>query len=85
MVAFGNKKEQNPFNSGRLAIYPTRQLGVITEGLMVGFIKKIAVVGAGQMGGGIAQTAAVVAKLPVVLFDANSEQLGRQRDLIGRQ
>lgn len=46
-------------------------------------IKKVAVIGAGQMGGGIAQTAAVVAKLPVILFDSSAGQLEKQRNHIG--
>jgi 3-hydroxyacyl-CoA dehydrogenase len=50
---------------------------------MVGGIKRVAVIGAGQMGGGIAQTAAVIAKLPVILFDANAVQLDRQKSFIG--
>lgn len=45
-------------------------------------IKKIAVIGAGQMGGGIAQIAAAIAKLPVVLFDKSNEQLAKQKDFI---
>lgn len=46
-------------------------------------IRKIAVIGAGQMGGGIAQTAAAIARLPVILFDANPQQLNRQKKFIG--
>jgi 3-hydroxyacyl-CoA dehydrogenase len=46
-------------------------------------IKRVAVVGAGQMGGGIAQTVAAIAKLPVTLFDSNSDQLSRQKSFIG--
>ncbi len=40
---------------------------------------KFAVIGAGQMGTGIAQVAAQVAKLPrVLLYDNNTQQLTRQ-------
>lgn len=46
-------------------------------------IRRVAVVGAGQMGGGIALTVAAVAKLPVVMFDANPDQLTRQRSFLG--
>lgn len=38
-------------------------------------IRKVGVIGAGQMGIGIAQVAAVTAKLPVVLYDSNASQL----------
>ncbi|KAJ3042920.1 hypothetical protein HK097_001862 [Rhizophlyctis rosea] len=40
-------------------------------------VKKIGVVGAGQMGAGIAQVAAGVAKLPVLLHDANKAQIDK--------
>ena len=41
---------------------------------------KFAVLGAGQMGSGIAQVAAQIAKIPkVYLYDTNAEQLRRQR------
>lgn len=43
----------------------------------------VAVVGAGQMGGGIALTLAATAKLAVRLFDADQSQLVRQRHFIG--
>lgn len=46
-------------------------------------VNKLAVIGAGQMGGGIAQTAAVVAKLPVIIYDSNDNQLAKQRSFIG--
>ncbi len=46
-------------------------------------IRRIGVVGSGQMGGGIAQTAAVAAKLPVILYDACRVQLDKQRAHIG--
>lgn len=40
---------------------------------------KLSVIGAGQMGSGIAQVAAIIAKIPqVVLFDQNKNQLDRQ-------
>lgn len=50
---------------------------------------KFAVLGAGQMGAGIAQVAAQVAKIPkVLLYDNNSQQLTRQmskiRELLDR-
>lgn len=42
-------------------------------------MRKLAVIGAGQMGAGIAQVAAQVAKIPrVVLYDNNAAQLTRQ-------
>lgn len=44
---------------------------------------KFAVLGAGQMGAGIAQVAAQVAKIPkVLLYDNNSQQLTRQMSKI---
>lgn len=46
-------------------------------------VSKLAVIGAGQMGGGIAQTAAVVAKIPVIIYDSNDNQLAKQRSFIG--
>jgi 3-hydroxybutyryl-CoA dehydrogenase len=40
---------------------------------------KLAVLGAGQMGSGIAQVAAQIAKIPkVFLYDTNTQQLHRQ-------
>lgn len=47
-------------------------------------IRKIAVIGAGQMGGGIAQTAALAARIPtVLLYDSNGDQLAKQHRQIG--
>ena len=46
-------------------------------------IRKIGVVGAGQMGGGIAQVAAQVAKLPVKLMDKNQVMLDKSLNLMG--
>lgn len=41
-------------------------------------------IGAGQMGGGIAQVAAAVAKIPsVLLFDVQKSQLEHRIDFIG--
>jgi 3-hydroxyacyl-CoA dehydrogenase len=49
-------------------------------------IGKLAVIGAGQMGAGIAQISAAVAKIPTVyLFDPSKSQLDRQLSLIGTQ
>ncbi len=46
-------------------------------------IKTLAVIGAGQMGGGIAQTAVVIAKIPsVFLFDLNRDALESRRTQI---
>jgi 3-hydroxybutyryl-CoA dehydrogenase len=47
-------------------------------------INKIAVIGAGQMGGGIALTAARHCKLPVLLIDSNSGSLQKQKQLFER-
>jgi threonine dehydrogenase-like Zn-dependent dehydrogenase len=44
-------------------------------------VSSVGVVGAGQMGTGIAYVAAVTAKLPVVLYDKSAEQLGRAQAL----
>ena len=42
-----------------------------------------AVIGAGQMGAGIAQTAAVAAKIPrVILYDTQPAQLTKQLEMI---
>lgn len=42
-------------------------------------MQKLSVIGAGQMGGGIAQVAAQIAKIPqVILFDRSETQLNRQ-------
>jgi 3-hydroxybutyryl-CoA dehydrogenase len=41
-------------------------------------IKLLGIIGAGQMGSGIAQVASTVAKLPVLLCDQNKEFLKRQ-------
>lgn len=41
-------------------------------------IKLLGIIGAGQMGSGIAQVASTVAKLPVLLCDRNSEFLRKQ-------
>lgn len=45
-------------------------------------IRLLGVIGAGQMGSGIAQVAASVAKLSVLLCDANEPFLHRQIDTI---
>jgi 3-hydroxybutyryl-CoA dehydrogenase len=45
--------------------------------------KKIGVIGAGQMGVGIACVAAKVAKLPVVLIDSKQDQLDKGLKYIG--
>lgn len=43
-------------------------------------MKKLSVIGAGQMGSGIAQVAAQIAKIPqVILFDKSQTQLDAQR------
>lgn len=44
-------------------------------------INRVAVIGAGQMGGGIALTTARHAKLPVILVDSNQDSLDKQRAL----
>lgn len=47
-------------------------------------IRNVAVIGAGQMGGGIAQVAATVAKIPsVFLFDVQKAQLDHRMNFIG--
>lgn len=47
-------------------------------------VKKLAVIGAGQMGGGIAQVAASIAKIPsVLLFDVQQHQLEHRMAFIG--
>lgn len=45
--------------------------------------KRMAIIGAGQMGGGIAQIAATNSNASVTLFDIKSEQLKKQMTLIG--
>jgi 3-hydroxybutyryl-CoA dehydrogenase len=45
-------------------------------------IKSLAVLGAGQMGTGIAITAAIHLKIPVLLYDNNSEQLKKQKQFV---
>lgn len=46
-------------------------------------VKKLAVIGAGQMGGGIAQVAASIAKIPsVIIFDAHKDQLKKRLEFI---
>lgn len=53
---------------------------------MASSIKKLAVIGAGQMGTGIAQIAATNAKIPTVyLLDVNQDQLLKQLSFIGVQ
>ena len=45
--------------------------------------KVVSVIGAGQMGAGIAQSAAIIAKVPtVILYDLNKGQLEKQFKLI---
>ena len=47
-------------------------------------VKRLAVIGAGQMGGGIAQTAASVPAIQsVLLYDVNQDQLGNRIKFIG--
>jgi 3-hydroxybutyryl-CoA dehydrogenase len=46
-------------------------------------VQQLAVVGAGQMGGGIAQVAAQVGKLPVILVDKNQTQLDKTMKFMG--
>lgn len=47
-------------------------------------INRLAVIGAGQMGGGIALTAASAGKMEVVLYDSHPESLARQVSLFGK-
>lgn len=44
--------------------------------------RTVAVLGAGQMGGGIAHVIAKTAKLNVILYDKSEAQLGKQKDYI---
>lgn len=46
-------------------------------------VKRIGVVGAGQMGIGITVVAASVAQLPVLLLDSNRNQLEKQLKFLG--
>jgi len=48
-----------------------------------GSIKRVGILGAGQMGGGIAQVAAQVAGLDVLLMDNSQSSLDRSLKLIG--
>lgn len=51
---------------------------------MASRIQKLAIIGAGQMGGGIAQVAAAIAKIPsVYLFDVQKAQLDTRMSFIG--
>ena len=45
-------------------------------------VRRIGVVGAGQMGIGIALVAISVAKLPVLLLDSNQNQLDKQMQFL---
>jgi 3-hydroxybutyryl-CoA dehydrogenase len=46
-------------------------------------IKSLGIIGAGQMGTGIAIVASTVAKLPVVLYDSNDISLKNSEKYIG--
>jgi len=61
-----------------------RALRVCTTQRGIRGITTVGVLGAGQMGGGIAQVAAVVAQKPVLLVDASQEQLDKSVSFMGK-
>jgi len=46
-------------------------------------VKKLGIIGAGQMGAGIAQVAAQVAKIPVVLLDSDAGKMAKSMEFMG--
>lgn len=46
-------------------------------------VKKIGIIGAGQMGIGIALVAAQTAQIPVLVLDSNENQLAKQMKFLG--
>merc|ERR1711871_1532757 len=71
---------------GRSAVTMRRALNskAILRSSAIRNLSTVGVLGAGQMGGGIAQVAAVVAQKPVVLVDSNPDQLDRAVSFMGK-